>query len=117
MVVVEGVGRTLDPKLDLWSTAEPVVRSWIEQNLGPRGKIEDLGRNVATLARFANDLPKALIRGEKLMERLEQMALKGVDLSAVSAERIGRAEARRARSGHAALWAIAVLLAVAIWLG
>ncbi|MDO9441884.1 MAG: 2-polyprenylphenol 6-hydroxylase [Beijerinckiaceae bacterium] len=117
MVVVEGVGRTLDPKLDLWSTAEPVVRSWIEENLGPKGKIEDLGRNISTLARFANDLPNALIRGEKLMERLEQMAAKGVDLSALSAERIGRAEARRARSGHAALWVIALLLAIVIWLG
>jgi ubiquinone biosynthesis protein len=29
MVVVEGVARSLDPKLDMWSTADPVVREWI----------------------------------------------------------------------------------------
>ena len=29
MVVVEGVARSLDPKLDMWSTAEPVVREWM----------------------------------------------------------------------------------------
>ena len=40
MVVVEGVARSLDPKLDMWSTAEPVVREWMERNLGPAGKLE-----------------------------------------------------------------------------
>ena len=35
MVVVEGVARSLDPKLDMWSTAEPVVREWMTRNLGP----------------------------------------------------------------------------------
>ena len=34
MVVVEGVARTLDPRLDIWKTCEPVVRCWIEENLG-----------------------------------------------------------------------------------
>ena len=48
MVVVEGVARKLDPRLDMWSTAEPVVGEWIAENLGPRGKIEDAGRNVAS---------------------------------------------------------------------
>ncbi|MGB7254456.1 MAG: 2-polyprenylphenol 6-hydroxylase, partial [Xanthobacteraceae bacterium] len=40
MVVVEGVARAMDPKLDMWSTAEPVVREWMERNLGPAGKLE-----------------------------------------------------------------------------
>src|ERR1044071_9551792 len=43
MVVVEGVARSLDPKLDMWTVAEPVVREWIERNLGPVGRIEDAG--------------------------------------------------------------------------
>ena len=53
MVVVEGVSRSLDPKLDMWSTAEPVVREWIERNLGPAGRIEDAGESLAELGRFA----------------------------------------------------------------
>ena len=44
MVVVEGVARKLDPQLNMWSTAEPVVGSWIAENLGPIGRIEDAGR-------------------------------------------------------------------------
>src|SRR5262249_55977060 len=39
MVVVEGVSRSFDPKLDMWATAEPVVREWIERNLGPAGRL------------------------------------------------------------------------------
>jgi len=116
MVVVEGVGRTLDPHLNLWSTAEPVVRSWIEENLGPRGKIEDLGRHLSSIARFANDLPNVLIRGERLVEKLEKLAADGFDLSGPTVERIGRAEARRARLGHVALWAIVIVLALGLWL-
>ena len=44
MVVVEGVARSLDPKLDMWAVAEPVVREWIERHLGPAGRIESRGR-------------------------------------------------------------------------
>ena len=40
MVVVEGVARSLDPKLDMWKTAEPVVREWVERHLGPAGRLE-----------------------------------------------------------------------------
>src|SRR5258708_35318282 len=35
MVVVEGVARTLDPQLDMWTTAGPVGREWVERNLAP----------------------------------------------------------------------------------
>ena len=51
MVVVEGVGRTLDPALDMWSTAEPVVRDWIERNLGPAGKLGDVGSGAVQAAK------------------------------------------------------------------
>ena len=40
MVVVEGVARSLDPALNIWKVAEPVVREWIEDNLGPVGRIQ-----------------------------------------------------------------------------
>ena len=43
MVVVEGVARSLDPKLDMWTTAEPVVREWMTRNLGPAGRLESAG--------------------------------------------------------------------------
>ena len=57
MVVVEGVARSLDPQLDMWSTAEPVVRDWIERNLGPLGKLGDLGAGAVDAAKAAGTLP------------------------------------------------------------
>ena len=43
MVVVEGVGRTLDPALDMWSTAEPVIRSWMKTTLARPGRTREAG--------------------------------------------------------------------------
>jgi ubiquinone biosynthesis protein len=109
MVVTEGVARTLDPKLDVWKTAEPVVGEWIEQNLGPIGKLQDAGRAASTLARFAASLPSTLVRGENILDRLEGMAENGVALSDEAIAEIGKAEARGARLGHIALWLIVAL--------
>jgi ubiquinone biosynthesis protein len=111
MVVVEGVGRMLDPKLDIWSAAEPVVRAWIEENLGPVGKLQDAGRAVSSLAKFAADLPVALLRAEHIISELETMAEEGFELSEAAMQKIGEAEARGARLGHLALWFIAAIAA------
>ena len=59
MVVVEGVARSLDPKLDMWTTAEPVVREWIERHLGPAGSIEDAAEGAGEIGRFLGDVPGA----------------------------------------------------------
>jgi ubiquinone biosynthesis protein len=74
MVVVEGVARTLDPNLNMWATAEPVIRSWIEDNLGPSGKVRDAGEalNAALLA-FSR-APQMLERLDVLSERLAESA-------------------------------------------
>ena len=61
MVVVEGVARTLNPDLNMWVTAEPVVRGWIERKLGPVGKIEEASRHP--LGQLAFGLPGMLGRG------------------------------------------------------
>jgi ubiquinone biosynthesis protein len=109
MVVTEGVARTLDPKLDVWKTAEPVVGEWIAENLGPIGKLQDAGRAATTLARFAASLPSALERGENILDQLEGMAENGVALSQEALAEIGKAEARGARLGHIALWLIVAI--------
>jgi ubiquinone biosynthesis protein len=105
MVVVEGVGRMLDPALDMWSTAEPVVRDWIERNLGPAGRLGEAGTGAIQAAKALGSLPGVLARTETMLER-------GFLLDPASIEAIGRAEARRARWGNAALWLIAAFLAV-----
>ncbi len=57
MVVVEGVGRTLDPELNIWDVAKPVVEQYITDNLGPRAMLRDLKRTAMVLSRFGPQLP------------------------------------------------------------
>ncbi len=110
MVVVEGVARSLDPRLDMWSTADPVVREWIERNLGPLGKLEDAAKGVGEVGRFAGQIPALLSRGATLIDQLDEMTRDGLVLSGDTVEAIGRAEGRRNRWTNVALWVIAALL-------
>jgi ubiquinone biosynthesis protein len=115
MVVVEGVARTLDPKLDIWTTSEPVVRQWIERNLGPVGRVEEAVGSLSTLATALSRLPEIALRSERVLEKLERAADQGFPLASESLEGIGRAEARRARWQAAALWVLALCGVVLIW--
>ncbi len=58
MVVVEGVGRTLDPGLNLWESAKPVVEKYIRANIGPLATARDLAMTVRVLSRFGPRLPQ-----------------------------------------------------------
>ncbi len=66
MVVVEGVARTLDPHMNLWSDARPVVEDYIKESIGPKALARDLFRTARVLSRFGPRLPQmaeaALIR-------------------------------------------------------
>ncbi|HWL57149.1 MAG TPA: 2-polyprenylphenol 6-hydroxylase [Paracoccus sp. (in: a-proteobacteria)] len=62
MVVVEGVSRSLDPQMNMWEVARPVVESYIRDNLGPKAAMRDLARSVQVVSRFAPLLPEFLER-------------------------------------------------------
>ncbi|MDB5480191.1 MAG: 2-polyprenylphenol 6-hydroxylase [Caulobacteraceae bacterium] len=56
MVTVEGVARRVDPGLDIWRAAEPVVRRWIGRELSPVNRLKDLGEQARdVLARLLPD--------------------------------------------------------------
>jgi ubiquinone biosynthesis protein len=110
MVVVEGVARSLDRKLDMWSTAEPVVRDWMTRNLGAAGKLEGAALGALELGRFVGNAPGLLTRGARVLEQLDAMTRDGLVLSPQTVAEIGKAEARRRRWTVAALWVIAALL-------
>jgi ubiquinone biosynthesis protein len=116
MVVVEGVARTLDPKLDMWSTAAPVVKSWVEDNLGPLGKLQDAGRTMAVLGRAAAGLPELLMRAESIAARLAEMSDRDAEWPRDSIRLSAGAEACRICRAPLALWLIAALMALALML-
>ncbi len=115
MVVVEGVARSLDPHLDMWTTAEPVVREYVERFLGPVGRIEGAGQGALEVGRFLGTVPSLLTRASNIAEQLDSATRDGLHLAPETVEAIGRAEARRNRWTTVALWVIAVLLAMLLW--
>ncbi len=115
MVVVEGVGRALDPKLDIWTVAEPVVREWMERHLGPAGRIEDAAQGAGEVGRFLGQMPALLGRAARIADQLDAATRDGLVLAPETVAAIGRAEARRNRWTAAALWVIAALLALLLW--
>src|SRR5258707_7954255 len=78
MVVVEGVARTLDPKLDMWAVSDPAVREWMDRNLGPMGRIEDAAEGAVEGGRFLGEVPGLLSRGAGLLEQLDSITRDGL---------------------------------------
>jgi ubiquinone biosynthesis protein len=109
MVVVEGVARKLDPRLNMWATAEPVVGSWIADNLGPRGKLNEAGESLAILARAVLAAPHAIARVERLLVRMESDVRRGE----------ARIDAGERDLGRLVGWVVAalVLIALIVWRG
>ncbi len=57
---IEGLGRDLDPELDLWTTAKPFLERWMHQQVGLKGLIERLTREAPRYAQMLPELPRLL---------------------------------------------------------
>ncbi|WP_223425203.1 2-polyprenylphenol 6-hydroxylase [Tateyamaria pelophila] len=57
MVVVEGVARSLNPNINIWQVAAPVVTDYIQKSIGPKAVITDLYKTARVLTRFGPRLP------------------------------------------------------------
>ena len=115
MVIVEGVGRSLDPSINLWAAAEPVAKSWIEENLGVAGRIKDAGEGATTIGKVLADLPDLLLSAQHAATGLAGMARNGLRLDAESVRALAREEARHNRWTRLGIWIGALsLLAIAL---
>ena len=57
---IEGLGRDLDPELDLWSTAKPFLERWMQEQIGPRGLWQQLKAEAPHYAKMLPALPRLL---------------------------------------------------------
>ncbi|MCJ8307968.1 MAG: 2-polyprenylphenol 6-hydroxylase [Rhizobiaceae bacterium] len=115
MVVVEGVARRLDPKFNMWKSAEPVVAHYVNRLIGPIAKLEEARDGLHAMGRMIQLAPDMAQRAERLSHEIDAMARDGMRLDKPSIEAIGKAEARHSRSGRVALWIIAVCLLALVW--
>ena len=57
---IEGLGRQLDPELDLWSTAKPFLERWMNQQVGWQGLLERMKNEAPRYAQLLPELPRLL---------------------------------------------------------
>jgi ubiquinone biosynthesis protein len=99
MLVAEGVGRKLDPTVNMWVLAQPLIEEWMWENRGPQARIRDIAETVLLQA---ERLPALLDRLDQASRMIEEG---GVRLHPDTIE------AFRARDGN--LWPAVVIAAVA----
>jgi ubiquinone biosynthesis protein len=59
---IEGLGRQLDPDLDLWVTAKPFLERWMNEQIGWRGLLDHLQNEAPRYAQLLPQLPRLLHR-------------------------------------------------------
>ncbi len=95
MVVVEGVARSLNPRMNIWEVASPIVTDYIKTSIGPRAALSDLGKTALVLARFGPRLPAlveaALIRQAKDEEPPHRPFWRWITLAGVGGVMVGAA--------------------------
>jgi len=106
MMVAEGVGRQLNPDVNIWDLSQPLIEDWMHDNLGPEARIRDAAREVRE---GAERLPGFVTNIERLAAIVAE---KGHRLHPDTLARlIDGGSDRAATGGSAAIWLIAALLA------
>ena len=59
---IEGLGRDLDPDLDLWSTAKPYLERWMSEQVGWRGLLRNIAKEAPQWSALLPQLPRLLHR-------------------------------------------------------
>jgi ubiquinone biosynthesis protein len=101
---IEGLGRQLDPELDLWDTAKPYLERWMSEQVGWRGLIERIRHEAPYWSTMLPQLPRLLHHA------LERLSERRADETAAAL----LAEARRRNRLLAVV--VALLVLIASWL-
>ena len=113
MVVVEGIGRRLDPTVNMWTLAQPLIEEWMRANRGPEARLVETEQATASLF---ERLPSLVDDLSKLVDHMSHGG--GVRLHAETVDAIATAR-RQVRLAFALpLWIGAIALAaiaLALW--
>jgi ubiquinone biosynthesis protein len=109
MVLIEGVGRQLDPAVNIWAMARPLIEDWMLENRGPEAQLR---QRLGDLKEMLDEVPKLLRSTSRLVELWAQ---EGVVLHAETLAAQATHRARQFVWLFAPLWlAAGVLIAIAV---
>ena len=108
MVLVEGVGRRLDPEVNIWALSQPLIEGWMRDNRGPEAQLR---QRLETIVDMVERLPRLI---EKLETFVDDIARDGVLLHAELMASHAAEQAKRAWLAVLPLYlAAAALIAIA----
>ncbi len=100
---IEGLGRDLDPDLDLWSTAKPFLERWMSEQVGWRGLLRRIGDELPFWSELLPQLPRL---AQQYLERSHEAALRA------QFDELLRLQRRNSRLLASAVALLAVILAL-----
>lgn len=111
MLVAEGVGRKLNPTVNMWTLAQPLIEDWMIANRGPEARIRDaVGETLDALQR----LPGTLRRAEDVLAMLSDIDPAVVARFSEQARKGGSGPNRVLRSGMRNGWGPAMIAVLAV---
>jgi ubiquinone biosynthesis protein len=112
LLQIEGLGRQLYPQLDLWKTAQPVLKEWAADRLSGRSLAQQLRQQLPDLSESVRMLPQVL-------QQFVQQASEGrfrLKVEATGLEELRRELRADARRRDSTIVAAATLLGGIVWL-
>jgi len=104
---IEGLGRQLDPDLDLWKTAKPFLERWMAEQIGWRALVRHAKEEAPNWAATLPQLPRLI---HQALDHRDQQTATQIELA-----RLARAQRRQHRLLNLLLLLLAALVAVEIW--
>lgn len=93
MMTAEGVGRHLNPNINMWKLSEPLIKQWANEHLSGPARVKDFAREAAETLR---DAPRVLRETKAFLEKIEQ---EGMTLSPKSLKHL-----EEQRAAHHRQW-------------
>ncbi len=87
---VEGLGRQLDPELDLWNTARPFLERWMHEQVGWAGFVERLKNEAPRYVQLLPELPRLVHRALQPRATDQQRVLEALLVEQRSTNRLLR---------------------------
>ena len=103
MLIAEGVGRRLDPTVNMWELAQPLIEAWMRENRGPEARVR---QSVEDVARAVAQLPRLIVGLERMSTDLAEGGLK------VHPDSLREVTDALRRQRSAAEWPLWILIAV-----
>jgi ubiquinone biosynthesis protein len=108
MLIAEGVGRRLDPTVNMWELAQPLIAAWMRENRGPEARLRQSAEDVA---RAVAQLPRLIVGLERVSSDLAEGGLK---LHPDSLRELTDALRRQRSAAEWPLWVLIAILVAAL---